>query len=313
MLYLRQINFKRVIITVLAAAVAVPVLTMANSRNKIFVDANATGRQTGSSSHPYKTIAQALSRTSSYTRIYLRKGTYHENVTLPKGVELYGIDDSDSVIIDARDENSPAITLKGGAKIVRVTVRDGKNGIRTADDGKVKIVKCNIKDNHKEGIYIDGNDTKEGNQVSITDSNIENNGDNGIFSERRRIAVEDSRIKNNGSDGISLSIGADAWIKENSIRKNSGSGIKARLDEASSLIKDNTINDNEQEGIEVISFGKSGRIEINKSAIRHNGDYGIRRVSRDSSDSVWDGLVIRENVGLSDNDNGNVSPILKFQ
>lgn len=313
MAYLKRIELKRVLLTLVAIAVALPFLAMAGDKHKIYVDHNASGKQDGSSRHPYKKLSTAVSKADSRTRIYLKDGVYNENITLPDGAELYGSDEDGAVIIDAKDEDEPVITLKGGARIVRITVRDGKNGIRTDSDGKVNIIKCNIKSNHQEGIYIKGEDTKKGNQVNITDSNIENNGNNGIFSEKRKITIQDSRIKNNGSDGISLSSGVDAWIESNSIRENSASGIKARLDGAFIFTKNNTINDNDRAGVEIVSYGKSGRIDLAKSAIRHNGYFGVLRVSRDTSETVWKGLTIQSSASLWDNGTGNVSSIRSFQ
>jgi len=313
MAYLERIDLRKVLLTMLAIAVALPFLVMAGDKHKIYVDHDASGKQDGSSKHPYKKLSTAVSKADSHTRIYLKDGVYNENITLPAGAELYGSDEDGAAIIDAKDQDEPVITLKGGARIVRITVRDGKNGIKTDNDGKVNIIKCNIRSNHQEGIYINGNDTKKGNQVNITDSNIENNGNNGIFSEKRKITVQDSRIKNNGSDGISLGSGVDAWIESNSIRENSGSGIKARLDGAFIFTKNNTINDNDRAGVEVVSYGKSGRIDLSKSAIRHNDFYGILRISRDTSETVWNGLTIQSNASLWDNGSGNVSSILNFQ
>lgn len=307
-----RINRKRALITLLALAMILPLVTMAGNKHKIYVDDSASGKQDGSSSHPYKTISQAIRKADSHTRIYVKKGKYNENITLPDGVELYGSKDSGDSILDAKDKSSPAITLKGGAKIVRMTIRDGKNGIKTATDGKVKIIDCNVKDNHREGIYIDGDSAKEGTKVSIVDSNIESNGNNGIFSERRMISVEDSRIKNNGSDGISLSIGANAWIKSDSIRQNSGSGVKVRLDEAWITIDDSTLSDNDDAGLKVISYGRSGHVGIKDSAVRYNDDFGIKKVSRDSSSAVWSGLVIQK-TSILGNGNGGISPVLKFR
>ncbi|NTU66610.1 MAG: right-handed parallel beta-helix repeat-containing protein [Candidatus Moranbacteria bacterium] len=313
MAYLERIDLKKVFITLVAIMVVLPFLAMAGDKHKIYVDHNASGKQDGSSKHPYKDLSKAVSKSNGHTRIYLKDGVYNENITLPDGAELYGSDEDGSVIIDAKDEDKPVIMLKGGARIVRITVRDGKNGIRTNDDGKVNIIKCNIRSNHQEGIYIKGNNTKEGNQVNITNSNIENNGSNGIFSEKRKITIQDSRIKNNGSDGISLSSGVDAWLDSNSIRENSGSGIKARLDNAFIFTKNNTINDNDRAGVEVISYGKSGRIDLSKSAIRHNGYYGVLRISRDTAETVWKGLTIQSTASLWDNGSQNVSSILNFQ
>jgi len=313
MAYLERIDLRKVLLTLVAIAVALPFLAMAGDRHKIYVDHNASGKQDGSSKHPYKKLSTAVSKADSHTRIYLKDGVYNENITLPAGAELYGSDEDGAAIIDAKDEDEPVITLKGGARIVRITVRDGKNGIRTNGDGKVNIIKCNIRSNHQDGIYIEEGNTKEGNQVNITNSNIENNGSNGIFSEKRKITVQDSRIKNNDSDGISISSGADAWLESNSIRENSGSGIKARLDGAFIFTKNNTINDNDRAGVEIISYGKAGRIDLSKSAIRHNDLYGVLRVSRDASEAAWKGLTIQSSASLWDNGSGNVSSILNFQ
>ena len=71
-----RIDLRRLFLVFLALAIVVPFLTFAGSSKKLYVDIKAGSTQDGSSSHPYKTITQALKKADKNTKIYVSKGTY---------------------------------------------------------------------------------------------------------------------------------------------------------------------------------------------------------------------------------------------
>jgi hypothetical protein len=307
---MRKIDLKRVFLAVLALAVIVPFLTFAGHDKKIYVDKKASSNQDGSSKHPYKTITQALKKANKNTKIYVSKGTYHENLVVPKSVEIFGQGREETIIV-ARTDDDSAVYLNGGSTLNKLGIKNGKNGVKVADGGRVKIIKCKIEDNNKDGVIIYAGKLNDSNKVTISETEIKNNGHNGVRSEKRNLVINESDINSNGSDGVSLESGVAAWISGTNFRKNSGSGIKARLDEAQIFTKNNTFSNNKREGIEVNAYGRAGRIDINGAKFVDNGNYGIARVQRKPfSANIWKGLVIKGTT-FSKTEKGEISGIFK--
>lgn len=296
----------------LLAVFALPVLALAGQDKKIYVDANASGTENGSSEHPYKTIGKALDKADDNTEIHIAAGTYKENIEIPKGVKVYGSDKND-VIIQGKNDNEPVVVMKNKTKINKVTIKKGKHGIKVKEDSKVSIIKCVIKDNDKDGIRISGGKADKKKEVSITDSVIKNNGRTGIFSETRRIVIMDNEIIDNESDGIDLATGTSAWVRGNTIKNNDGSGMKLALDSSNIWTKSNTYYGNSREGVEVNAFGKAGKIDLNKSKFYKNGRYGIARIQRGNfSSSIWNGFTVQSNNKYWLNKIGDLSRVIKI-
>lgn len=297
MLDLGKINLKRVGIATVILVVILPFLTFAGDSKKLYVDSSASGDQTGSSSHPYKTISKALKKAKSGTKIYVDKGTYKENLIVPNGVEIYG-EGKDKTVIKAKSGNDSVIVLQGKAKLYGMTIKNGRTGVKVADSGKVKIIECEIQDNDWDGIYINkGKKIDDDNRVSITDSEIENNGRTGVYVEKRKLILMNTRITGNDSDGAFLAAGTSAWIEKVRFNNNGGSGLKAELDYSQVYTKSNSFIDNKREGIEVASYGAAGKIDIYKSRMENNGNYAVSRVQRKpAAAGVWNGLTVREAI-----------------
>src|SRR3989344_6507058 len=71
------------------ALLATPVIVFGGSK-VIYVDKDASGSEEGTSSKPYHTISKALKNAKSGTEVHVRKGKYEENITIPKGVKIFG-------------------------------------------------------------------------------------------------------------------------------------------------------------------------------------------------------------------------------
>jgi hypothetical protein len=307
----KKVDLKRVFLAVLALAVVVPVLTFAGSSKKLYVDRDADGTQDGSSSNPYKTITQALKKADKNTKIYVSEGTYRENLVVPKSVEIFG-DDRDDTIIEAKSDDDSAIYLNGGAKIYGLTIKNGKNGVKVSDGGRVKIINCRIEDNDRDGVIIYSGKLNDSNRVTISETEIKDNGRNGIYSEKRNLIIYESDIEENGSDGASFEAGSKAWIEGTNFRKNSGSGLKVKLDDAEIYTKNNTFSGNKREGVEVNASGIAGRVDINWAKFSDNANYGIARVQRGAfSETIWNGLTI-ESATFSKTEKGEISSIFKI-
>lgn len=296
---------------VILAFAVLPFVSMGKS-DKIYVDDDASGSQTGSESHPYKTIEKALDEADKKDEVHIRKGTYEENIEIPEYVKVYGSGE-DEVIIKADHKDEPVVKMNDNAKIDGVTIRKGKYGISVGKNDEASITQCTIEDNYKDGIHIKEAPADDKNKVSISESTIKDNGRDGIYSEKRRIILIDNEIIGNRNDGVDLAAGSRAWIEGNKMKDNRGSGMKLILDRSYTWTKNNTYYGNKREGLEVNSFGGSGKIDINKSKFYKNSRYGVAKVQRGGSSSVWSGLTFQGNNKFWQNISGNISSVMSIK
>ena len=308
---LSRIDLKRVFVVFIAIAVILPFLTFAGNDKKIYVDDNAGSKQNGSASHPYKTISKALDKANKNSEIHVAKGEYKETLEVPKGVEIYGAG-SDKTIIKSKDDGKSTIYLKGSATLVDLNIKSGKQGINVANGGRVKVINCKIEKNKANGIFITAASLDESSQVMISETEISNNGQNGIYSQQRNVIIYKSDIEENKSDGIYFEAGVRAWIGSTITKGNHGSGMVATLDRSQIFTKNNTYSNNKREGIEVNAYGVAGRIDINKSKIRNSGNYAVARIERKPMNvSIWNGLTV-QNTSFVLSNKGDVSGIFRI-
>jgi hypothetical protein len=309
---MKKRKFLAIMLVVLSVAVA-PVFVFSDKSQKVFVDGKVSSSGDGSSSHPYKTISEALRKVRENGKIFVDEGTYKENLRLGNGIEIYGNAGSkEKVIIQAEDDDESVVVMGDETKIDKVTIKGGKHGIKIEDNSKASVKKCLIKDNKKDGINIEGDGIKKSRLVYIAENEIRDNDDAGIYSGKRRLTLEDNQIENNDGDGIDIEKGSWVWAEGNRVNKNRKSGMKIGIDESKIWIKLSSIRNNKREGIEVSFYGKSGNIEISKSKILNNGNYGVAKVQRNLSadGNLW-GNYLKFAFGnsITGNDLGQISGI----
>lgn len=303
------------IIALLVAVLAVaPFLAASSHKAKLFVDAKTSGTETGSVEHPFKTIGKALDKAGKNTEIHVAKGKYKENITIKEEVDIFGASE-DGVVIEAKDGDKPVVTMKHDTTLNKVTVKNGKKGIKVDNGAKASIVKVTVKNNDQDGIYINEGSVKDKKMVSISDCVITGNGWAGIYSESRRLSIVDSDIIGNGSEGIDIESGSSAWIAGNRIKDNRGSGMKLRVDGSNIWTKSNSIRENKKEGIDISFRGRSGRINIAKSKIVGNHKYGVAKIQRfpraADSASLWNKyLTFDDKNEFFDNRRDSISSIV---
>ena len=295
--------------------IAVPVIVFGGSK-QVYVDKDANGSEEGTANHPYHTLSKALKNAKGGTDIHIAKGTYKENVTVPKGVKLFGKKkDIGDVVIKSDNGDKPTVTLKHQTELNFLTIEGGRHGVRIEDDAKAKIYKVKIKKSNRDGIHIDAATRDKKHRALIDNVEIEGSDRAGIYSEKRDIVVINSNIHNNKGDGIDLAAGMEAWFEDNRINGNGGSGIKVVLDQASVWTKSNSIRNNKREGIEVNAYGAAGNVGLKKADLIGNGRYGVARVARTANGLKSFGGII---LGTGVNDNrieanhvGSTSPVLR--
>ncbi len=306
-------KLKFVIFALALSVVIFPLFTFSSHSNDLYVDDSASGSQDGSKKHPYKTIEDAMDKATSGTEIHVSRGEYEENVEIKKGVSLSGAN-KENTVIKADHENEDAVIMKNKSKIYGFTVKDGRNGIRVEDDAKVTITSCIIKDNRRDGVSLEKADVRDSREATISNSEIRDNGKAGIFSERRKLNITENEIKNNGSDGIDILAGSNAWINNNTVRENRGSGMKLAVDGSSVWTKRNLIRENRREGMEISFSGGNGRVNVDRSKIVENGHYAVARIQKGNfanSFNLWnEKLTFNSGNSIWGNKFGQISSII---
>lgn len=265
---------------VLTSLIAVPVFVFGGSKT-IVVDKDASGSEDGSSKHPYHTISKALDNAQNGTVVRVKNGTYKENVTVPKGVELRSdAFKRDAVTIEG-DDDKPTVTMKNGTRISKLTIDGGRHGIRVDENVKANIIDVLVKNSDRDGIHIDASDKRdERHRVYIEDSEIRDSERTGIYSEKHYVVMVNTEVHDNHSDGIDFQSNVKAWLEDNRVNDNRGSGAKFVLDGASIYGKKNGFRNNKREGAEVNAFGAAGTIGLKRSAFINNDRFGVARVAR---------------------------------
>ena len=298
---------------VLALFVA-PAFTWAGKTKQVYVDAHASGKQDGSSEHPYKTISAGLKSAKHIDELHVANGVYKENIEIPEDVKLFGEDD-DKTIIEAKNNDKPAVIMNHKTTLDKFTVKGGEHGVYVSKDSRASIVHSIIRDSKKDGIRVRDAKVSDKYAVSIIDSEVMDNNRAGIYSEKRRVVLINTFVHDNDNDGVDIATGSKAWIDNNKLSDNRGSGLKVSLDNSTILVAGkNTFRDNKHEGVEINGYGKTGTVSIVKSRFINNKHYGIARIARNTnvSNDVWKGFTQKNNIFTSNN-SGEVSPILHIQ
>lgn len=293
----------------------VPVFVFGGSQ-VLYVDQDAKGSEEGTASHPYHSISKALKHAKGGTEVRVKNGTYKENITIPKGVDVFGDSKKrDKVIIKSDNKNKPTVTMKHDTALSHVTVQDGRHGVRILEDAKAHIFDVVVKKSDRDGIHIDSAPRDKKHRVLIDKVAIKNNDRTGIFSEKRDIVLINSDIMSNGSDGIDLALGTKAWLEDNRFNDNKGSGAKLVLDGADIWSKKNGFRNNKREGVEISAYGGAGNIGFKRASFINNGHYGIARIARTASGmNVFGTLSLGIGINasrLEGNTLGNISSVMK--
>lgn len=280
--------------------VALPVFVFGSSK-VLYVDQNATGSEEGTSAHPYQSIEKALDHAKGGTEVRVKNGDYKENITIPKDVKVVAdSEDRDKVVIKAHNEKKSVVTMKDGAELSYVTVRNGSYGVHILSDARAHLYNVVVKNNSDDGIHIESASVDKRHRVILDTVEVTRNSRAGIFSEKRSLTILDSYMTLNKSDGADLAKGTEAWLESSSFSGNKGSGLKLTLDGSHISGKKNTVRSNVREGVEVNSYGASGSISFQKATIVKNGRYGVARVARNTSGySNFGGLVYGSGVNAN--------------
>ena len=285
----------------------------------IYVDANATGDNDGSSwTNAFNYLQDALDALcSSCLEIWVVEGTYYpdegdsvtdddisESFHLINGVEIYGGFDGTETSRSQRDRENNETILSGDID------KDGLLDI----DNSTRVVEG------ADNATIDGFTVTSGGRgvycwycnPQISCCIISDNKLNGIRTFDSEATIEDCVIENNGDDGIDAYGFTTSIIKRNQIGGNAGDGVVLSTSKAD--VKDNWIYDNGNAGIRVLG---SPWVDLLNNTIVGNTNYGIYNYSTqptisncilwDNSDDLYDCSATYSCIEDGDGGTGNIS------
>jgi len=193
-----------------AGAAADTVVVIVQRLDLVFVDSAYAGTTpTGSSSQPFRTIAEGVSRAAPGGVVRVRRGTYPEAVVIDRRLRLWG----------------------DGATAVRIRPVTGSiepaDGIKVTAADTVEIRGVTVSGATLNGIYAVG-ELSAGPNLAVRDAVIRGSASAGLSATRvSALAVTGVTIESSGQDGIRLtdSDSSAAQVSDVTINSNSGFGI----------------------------------------------------------------------------------------
>lgn len=267
-----------------------------------YVGSDVTGD--GSPGYPFATVTKALSETRTGGTVYVGRGTYTENITLTRSVNLQGgYHESDW----SRDISAYTTALDGGGAWTVVTIRD--EDVQALIEGFTITGGVAGSSGYGGGILVEqGAATIRRNRIT---GNHAGNAGGGLVifgNEKVESVVESNRIYGNTADGIGIFMsspggGALIWdgparVVNNFIYSNTsalgGDGMALAGFSAPVQTHHNTVVDNGGAGSEgVVVWGSSPELYLYNNLIVGHGT-GISATA--TTQAVWD------YSGLYDND-----------
>lgn len=264
---------KKTLFVYALALLFLPLVAVNAKTYDVYVDVRYKGEEeTGSREKPYKSIgkavAKSLENSSGSRNIFVRMGTYNEEITLGNSVKLYG-DGRGGTIIAGK------ITMKDDAALEDIAVSGYSSAVIIEGDADAIVENCVIKNFRHIGIQaLPGNG-----KVIVKNSSIHDGEGKGMYmQEGRKIEIFGNKVFDNGEEGIDIRARMSGIIKNNSIISNGESGIEFIVGSSELLIANNTIRKNGASGITSQFYsetGKKGKISIENNVLDKNKKYGL--------------------------------------
>lgn len=255
------------------ALLFLPLITVNAKTYDVYVDIRYKGEEeTGAKEKPYKSIgkavAKSLENSSGSRNIFIRMGTYNEEITLENSVKLYGDGRGGTII-------ASEIIMKDDAVLEGIVVSGNSSAIVIEGDADAIVENCVIKNFRRIGIQaLPGNG-----KVIVKNSSIHDGGGKGMYiQEGRKIEIFGNKVFDNGEEGIDIRARMSGIIKNNSIMSNGESGIEFIVGSSELLIANNTIKKNGASGITSQFYSETsrkGKISIENNVLGKNKKYGL--------------------------------------
>lgn len=230
---------------------------------------------------PGESIQMAINNASDGDTVFVKSGTFYEDISISKAINLKGENRSATIIDGSGVLNVVNILGKDYVNISSLTIKNGNTGINIDNSDNVKIEDIKVSDCDTTGLYF-----RYSNNLKIINSVFLGSGTgDGIKADHS----DDLEAKNNNierfSKGIFSWYSSDSLIMKNSIRSNiDGIVVKFGNDNE---IDDNTLYNNSYSGITVSS---SSSVIVESTSIYLSG-YGIH-LSVNSKGTVFNSSIV---------------------
>lgn|GEM_PF-1087260 len=246
-----------------------------------FVDAGSVEEsEDGSEQYPFKTIGAAIRHIQNESledkNIFVKKGTYVEEVELTNDTNLIG-EDRHETIINGEGKDNGIYFDSTDSLVKNLTVEKAAVNLKIDKKSKVTVEDCSVKDSGRDGIEVDRSSYSKNLKFVFKNSSVKDSGERGMYLFKRKFEITGSEISGNAGEGIDLHTSARGTIKGNEIKNNDESGIEMIMAGAKVSIRSNNISRNGTQGITVQVYNsRAGKVKISKNDIANNSNYGIR-------------------------------------
>ena len=215
-------------------------------------DDNTAGPWDGSKENPYQSIQEAIDEAYDGWTVYVKNGTYNENIIINKTVNLDG-ENPDTTVIDGSNQGIVVYVQAPNVRITGLTIQNSgskrlDSGIRTLSlDTNFTLKNC-ILQNNDVGLYLNCGDfeTFTGAENIVENNTITKNSI-GIFTVWvEKNTIQNNKIYDNLEHGVEMEASRYSTLKNNEIYDNGGVGILMHGVCDESQILGNLIENNSQ-------------------------------------------------------------------
>jgi parallel beta-helix repeat protein len=226
----------------------------------------------------YPTIQDAINAASDGDAIFVRNGTYHENIVIDKSVRVLG-ENRNSTIITGNYvyEQATVTVIADDVQIREFTVQDGWCGV-TVQSSACTIADCRVTENRYRG---------GGGQIYETGR--------GIWVRQTTNATVTGNVMNSNDRGLSLEDAQDSNVTSNTILDSPVSWGLILEASNRNTIENNTVKHSAYDGI--YFAGSSDNIVVGNS-VEANGDEGLYLGSSQNNSIIGNHIVANPGEGI---------------
>ena len=241
---------------------------------------SAEVQENGTEEYPFKTIGAAMSHIKSEKyknkNVYIRKGTYSEQVELENNTDLIG-EDRNETTIDGSGRSYGIYFRSTKSRVSNLTVEKAPTNIKVDKQSKAIINNCTICEAGSNGVEVDKSKNSDKYKFTFRNSSIVDNGKRGMYIHKRKIEIAGCEISGNVEEGIDLHTGMRGTVRNNNIKSNGESGIEMMMAGTKISIKGNSLSSNDTQGITIqVYSSQRGTMKLTGNSIRNNKNYGVR-------------------------------------
>ncbi len=233
-------------------------------------------------------------------KVYIKKGTYNENISVKRGIRLIGKDKNGVVI-------SGKITLSDGSKLSKLTVNGGSIVLKNGANAVIENIV--IKNARRNAVETTGTG-----KLILRDSKIYNSGGKGMYIQfGKDVKITGNEIYGNNEEGIDIRANVDGAISGNIIQNNGEGGIEVILGGSELSINGNIIKSNKASGIAAQYYEIArglGTVKIKNNKITKNKSFGLTCRLPSGGDPLatyWRNSMELQGNTFSENNSGNIN------